>query len=186
MLDERQFIFPLITVGADIRETTPVFRQGDNRCNPSGGSHARIWHWDKTRFTAGPWKQATPPKPSQTTVPKPNQNTVHLFYLSSPSHNLWCDVGDEDKVYCVSAKLPHSVTLTTDGMVKICSGPPCVGNQKLFKPGDPVLAYGQQDEQGRYRCKSETTGISCTVIAAGKGFGKGFLINSAGVRRVGP
>ena len=32
------FIFSLATVGADIRETTPVFRAGDPRCIPSGGS----------------------------------------------------------------------------------------------------------------------------------------------------
>jgi hypothetical protein len=60
VLHRRAFIFPLVAVGADIRERTPVFRQGDGRCTPSGGSHARIWHWNGTRFVAGPWEQVAP------------------------------------------------------------------------------------------------------------------------------
>ena len=59
-LDRIAFIFPLVVVGADIRETTPVFRPGDARCLPTGGKRARTWHWSGTRFTAGPWKQVTP------------------------------------------------------------------------------------------------------------------------------
>src|SRR5437879_13782719 len=59
VLDQRRFIFPLVAVGSDIRETTPVFRPGDARCLPSGGSHARIWHWDGTRLAPGAWTQVT-------------------------------------------------------------------------------------------------------------------------------
>ena len=55
VLDEVAFIFRLDAIGTDIRETAPVFRKGDPRCAPSGGKHARIWHWNGTRFTAGPW-----------------------------------------------------------------------------------------------------------------------------------
>jgi hypothetical protein len=40
----------LAAVGSDIRETTPVFRKGDRPCFPSGGTRARIWHWNGTRF----------------------------------------------------------------------------------------------------------------------------------------
>jgi hypothetical protein len=65
----------------------------------------------------------------------------------------------------VSANLPHSVTLKLDGTATICNGPRCVSTKKLFSSGTPVLAYGQQDEQAGFRCTSETTGITCTVIA---------------------
>jgi hypothetical protein len=97
-----------------------------------------------------------------------------------------CDVGDEGTAYCVSKDLPHSATLALDGTLRICNGRRCVTNNNLFKSSTPVLAYDQRDEQGGYRCKSEQSGISCTVILAGKGYAKGFLINRAGVRRVGP
>jgi hypothetical protein len=164
--------------GNDIRETRGVSRPGDPRCCPSGGTEARLWHWNGTRFGASPWRQATRAKPGPT--------TVHLFYINSPSRNIWCDVGDEDMVFCVSRTLPHSATLRIDGTVRICSGRRCVGSTKPFKPGgDPILEYGQQDVQSAYSCKSEQVGITCTV-RSGRARGKGFLINRDGVTRVGP
>jgi hypothetical protein len=178
VLDRYEFVFlPLVRVRGDIRITSPVFRPGDPRCVPSGGKHARVWHWNGRRFVAGPWKQVTPPKSG----PK----TVHLYNIRSPSHNLYCDVGDEDNAYCVSKNLPHSVTLTRNGTLRICNGPRCVGNNKLFGSGIPVLPYGQQDVQGAYRCKSARNGITCTEIPVGKGYRKGFLINASGVTKVG-
>jgi hypothetical protein len=49
---------------------------------------------------------------------------------------------------------------------------------------DPVrrLAYGRQITVGRFRCLSLKLGVRCTLIQSGKGF----LINRAGVKRVGP
>jgi len=44
---------PLTAVGNDIREETAVNRAGDPRCLPTGGTHARLWHWDGTKFVAG-------------------------------------------------------------------------------------------------------------------------------------
>ena len=78
-LDQSAFIFPLAVVGADLRERRPVFRTGDPRCLPSGGSRARVWHWDGTRFIAGPWKQVTPPVPTTS------------GYFKTPSGNIACD-----------------------------------------------------------------------------------------------
>jgi hypothetical protein len=166
----------LSPVGSNIREKVGAPRSGDPHCSPSAWK-SRIWHWNGSRFVASPWKV--------TSSSKSGPKTVHLFYVRSPSHNLWCDVGDEGKAYCVSKDLPHSATLALDGTLRICNGRRCVANNNLFKAGTPVLAYGQRDEQGGYRCKSEQSGISCTVILAGKGYAKGFLINGAGVRRVG-
>ena len=51
---------PLVAIGSDIRETVTVVRHGDSRCSPSGGTRARLWHWDGTRLVAGPFKQVTP------------------------------------------------------------------------------------------------------------------------------
>ena len=165
----------LTAVGNDIRESQFVLRPGEAHCFPTGGTRARTWHWNGSRFTSTPWKQATPP-----TAP----TTTHLFNFLSPSHNIWCDSGDEDHAYCVSANLPHSVTLAHDGTVTICNGRRCVGNTKLFGSATPVLAYGRQNEQGGYRCRSETTGITCTDILPGKNSGKGFKIDRAGVTRI--
>lgn len=171
----------LTAVGTDIKETLNVLRPRDAHCGPTGGTQSRVWHWNGTRFTAGPWQRTESPKP---VTPKP-VTTVHLYYVSSPSYNIWCDVGDEDQVFCVSKTPRRAVTLTYDGAVKICSGTRCVRNNKVFQPGDPVLAYGQQDVQGPYLCKSERTGITCTLTRPGKADGKGFLINRDGVTRVG-
>jgi hypothetical protein len=49
----------LTAAGSDIRETVSIFRDGDSRCCPSGGTKARIWHWDGARLVATPWKQVT-------------------------------------------------------------------------------------------------------------------------------
>lgn len=161
----------LSKVGSDIREKKGVLRPEDDRCSPSAWK-SRIWHWRGSRFTVSPWKLST--------------TVRHLFYFRSPSHNIWCDVGDEDKAFCVSRSLPHSVTLEWDGTAAICNGAHCFENDKVFGSGTPVLAYGQQDAQAGFLCKSARSGISCTVSHPGQGHGKGFLINSAGVTLVGP
>ena len=153
----------LTAAGSDIKETVSIYRPGDPRCCPSGGERARLWHWNGSRFAASSWKQTT----------------VHLDYFLSPSRNIWCGVGDEDIAYCQSKNRPHSAELRTDGKVTICNGPVCVDSRN-FSPGVPVLAYGQTDEQGVFRCRSELTGVTCTVTR-GKAVGKGFLINRAGV-----
>jgi hypothetical protein len=46
----------------------------------------------------------------------------------------------------------------------------------------PILAYGQEQVVGRFRCQSLRTGMRCTVVRTGKGF----LINSNRAARVGP
>jgi hypothetical protein len=167
---------PLVAVGSDIRETTAVYRRGDSRCFPSGGTHARIWHWNETRLGAGPWKQVTGPKTAKVSK---------LFYFESPSHNIWCDSGDEGIAYCATKIPARSVGLKLNGSLTICARRRCSGPAKFG--GDPVLAYGRVNEQGGFRCKSAKTGITCTVVLRGEaGYGKGFLINSSGVRRVRP
>jgi hypothetical protein len=157
----------LTAAGSDIKETVSIYRPSDSRCCPSGGTTVRIWHWNGSRFVAGR-----------------EQSTTHMFYFESPSHNIWCDSGDEGQAYCATKTPPRSVTLSLDGTLTICASRRCSGPGKFG--GDPVLGYGQVNEQGGFRCRSKLTGMTCMVMLRGKGFGKGFLINRDGVTRVGP
>jgi hypothetical protein len=51
----------LSAAGSDIREEVSIYRPGDSRCCPSGGTKSRTWRWGGERFTASPWK--TKPAP---------------------------------------------------------------------------------------------------------------------------
>ncbi|HEY7622408.1 MAG TPA: hypothetical protein VH834_21740 [Solirubrobacteraceae bacterium] len=177
VLDERAFVVPpLVAVGGDIKETTPVFRSTDPRCVPSGGTRSRIWHWDGARFTAGPWKQAKPAA----------ARTSATFY--SPSRNVSCEMNDGRAqvgsfVYCQSRAHPHSVKMGLDGRLKICRGGTATTNRCLGDPGEhtPVLGYGKHITLRHFRCQSGKAGVTCTVIKTGKGF----RIDRAGVKRIG-
>ena len=152
--------------GSDIRETLYLFRSGDSPCNPTGGKKVRSWHWNGSRLVSSPV----------------GRTTVHLYYFVTPSRNISCGVGDEDEASCTSRNRPHSVTLRASGAVTICRGSRCVFGNSI--PKYPVLAYGQVDEQLPFRCRSETTGVTC-VLVGGKANGKGFFISRDTVKRVG-
>lgn len=111
--------------------------------------------------------------------------TSASFY--SPSHNLTCEIDDgrggiPAQAYCQSLNAPHSVHMGLDGQLKICSGASaatrCIGNAGEHTP---ILGYGKQVTVGRFRCRSQRSGVTCTVIKSGKGF----LINSAAITPVG-
>jgi len=177
VLDEPAFLdVPLVAVGSDIQETTAVFRPGDPRCIPTGGSHARLWRWDGTRLVAGPWKQVKPPEPI----------TEAQFY--SPSRNLDCGMTDglsprgAAVVVCWSLKPTRLVSLSFNGKLSICRRRPGCTADFGESPRPQKLAYGRQITVGRFRCFSLRTGVKCIVVRSGKGF----LINRVGIRRVGP
>jgi hypothetical protein len=158
----------LTAAGSDIRETVSIFRDGDSRCCPSGGTRARIWHWDGARFTAGPWKQVT------------LGTAKGKAYFLSPSRNIDCQMANG--VICQSRNPPRYVSMGADARLEICRGIRCVGNPGVVDvPAPTVLGYGRQITVGRFRCHSLRSGVTCTVVRTGKGF----LINTAGVRRVG-
>jgi hypothetical protein len=166
---------PLVAVGSDIRETTGVHRSGDPRCFFNGGTRARIWHWDGTRLAAGPWRQVTKGEPAR-----------RGFY--SPSHKIACGMYDDSgfrSVDCQSyaLKLSQTVKLNLSGRLTICQDRGTRNRCNIGNPGEgtPTLSYGKQLTVGRFRCLSLRSGMRCTVIRSGKGF----LINSSGVRRVG-
>jgi hypothetical protein len=168
----------LTAAGADIRETVSIFRPGDPRCCPSGGKKTRLWHWDGTRLIAGPWQQ------SESGAATARRVSVYFF---SPSRNISCQMGDDRKraygVYCQSNNRPGSVGMGIDGSLRICHGRGCVGNPgEGDVPPPTVLGYGRHVTVGRFRCLSQVSGVTCTVIRSGKGF----TISRAGIRRVGP
>jgi hypothetical protein len=165
---------PLVALGSDIRETTAVHRLGDSRCNPTGGTRARIWHWNGTRLVAGAWKQVTGGQPSKHAT----------FYW--PGRKLHCEMTDDSAnpnrphVWCVTVSARHGVNLELSGKVTVCTGQGagCLGT---VPASSPTLAYGRQVTVGRFRCFSQRAGVKCIVIRSGKGF----LFNGTSVRRVG-
>ena len=103
------------------------------------------------------------------------------FYL--PSHNIGCEIsyqrgsGIADETYCQSESPPQSVHLSTNGVFKTCNGMNCLGNAGQ---GTPTLAYGLTAGLGPFNCRSEQTGVTCTVTS-----GRGFALSNAGVKPVG-
>jgi hypothetical protein len=179
------FIFRLDAVGSAVRETAPVFRPGDSRCDPSGGSHARLWRWDGGRLVAGAWRQTAAPR---------TQTVLHVHYFESPSHNIYCGLGDEDRAYCRTWDPPQSVSMDVDGKLQVCTGSrqctgpcgPLTHSVACSTGAHTILGYGQRDEYAAYRCTSATTGVTCIVMRSGASKGKGFRIARAGITRVGP
>ena len=96
----------------------------------------------------------------------------------SPDKKIWCQQGDGE-VGCVA--LPHGsvpghgavakrggrITLCTEKRGKNAAEWACFQN---FDKTAPVLQYGKRAEAGGFRCTSARQGITCTVIASGKGF----------------
>ena len=157
--------------GSDIRETIGIVRSGDAHCFPSA-ERSRLWHWNGSSLVAGPWKV------------KELQAVKHLFYFVSPSGNIYCAQGDEGNVFCLTRTPRHTATLSYKGKLTICHGGSCFHNEQIGR-GAPVLGYGQVNEQGGFRCTSKRTGMTCVVILANKGKGKGFTISKSGVARIG-
>jgi hypothetical protein len=119
-------------------------------------------------------------------VPGAAHRTSASFY--SPSRNISCEMNDGrpgvgSYVYCQSVARPHSVKMGRDGQLSICREGSLMTTHCLGDPGEhtPVLAYGRHITLTHFRCASLQTGVTCTVIATGKGF----RIDRAGVRRVG-
>ena len=118
---------------------------------------------------------------------------LHLNDFLSPDRKVWCGLNGPP-TFCVTGgdrgnSAQRGATLYSDGKLTTCfvavpsfSRGSCTQN---WDSSAPVLRYGQQTELDGFRCTSARNGITCIVVA-GKGEGKGFLINSTSVKRVGP
>jgi hypothetical protein len=111
----------------------------------------------------------------------------------SPDQKIWCEFGSAQSLCATGRPGPpnspqRSATLDRSGKVTLCDvrvpslGAACVQN---WDSSAPMLKVGHATEAGNVVCKSKANGITCT-LAGGRGKGKGFLINSTSVRRVGP
>jgi hypothetical protein len=99
-----------------------------------------------------------------------------------PSHNVGCEMdygrsGIPDETYCQTDSPPQSVRMTTSGSFKSCTGESCLGNAG---EGTPTLEYGQTAVAGPFACRSEPSGVTCTIPS-----GRGFTLSTAGVTAVG-
>jgi hypothetical protein len=169
----------LAAVGSNIEETDSILRPSNSRCNPTGGTETRIWHWNGKRFVASPWtKHLAAP--------------TALGFLAG--HGLNCEMRDEpgpiadDNVLCESRRLAskggevfaQKATLQLDGQIASCSGQEAecqLGNAGVV----PTFPSGKIVTVGRFTCKVLATGVECTVTATGKGF----LITPEAVTEVG-
>jgi len=161
----------LTAAGSDIREKVWIFRSGDPRCCPSGGTKARIWHWNGTRFVAGPWKVTPAPKKHAT-----------FYWPGRKLHcEMWDDPADRQSIWCTTVSASRGVRLDLSGKLDVCTGEGagCLGT---VPASSPTLAYGKQVTVRRFRCFSQRAGVKCIVIRSGKGF----LFNGTSVKRVGP
>ena len=174
---------PLVAVGAEIRETRPVFRRGDNRCNPSGGSRSRVWRWNGTRLIAGAWKQVKPGE-----APAAGMTTG---YFKTPSGNIVCfhspgpkDIPEAVLVCGIESGLNPApprrpckeggyagdrVVLLATGPVQV---PACAGDPGPFvglQVGAQALGYGETWSGGGLSCASAVTGLTCRNTS-GRGF----------------
>lgn len=119
-------------------------------------------------------------------------NALSLSGFLSPDGKVWCGIGSPQS-FCVTggeaAGIPQSgATLYSSGKVTLCDVPVPSASQgctQNWDPGAQVLTLGQENYVDGVVCKSETTGITCTLVS-GRGAGKGFLISSTTLRRIGP
>jgi len=185
VLDRIAFIFPLAAVGTGIRETTPVFRRGDNRCNPSGGTRTRIWRWNGTRLAAGPWKQIKPGPAAG----------IESGHFKTPSGNIVCfhspGPTDQPRAFLVcgikSGLKPapprrpcleggyagDRVELFATGRTRV---PACAGDPGAFvgERSARVLGYAKTWSGGGLRCSSAVAGLTCRNRG-----GHGFFLSRA-------
>jgi hypothetical protein len=108
----------------------------------------------------------------------------------SPDKKIWCQEGDGE-VGCVALRHggtpAHGAVAKRGGRVTLCtekSGKNRSADWDCFQNFDesaPVLRYGKRAEADGFRCTSAHPGITCTVIATGKGF----AIDKSEVLRVG-
>ena len=170
------FLFPFIVVDNDIQENSPAFRRGDPRCLPSLGRQGRIWHWNGKRLvpsTAG-WMLLT--------LDKPGGSGGGLYSPLPGRISCTMKNGDEDEYFvrCESETLGQSATLTLTGEVTICTTG-CTLTRSAWGLRPARVPFGQGVTLDDFRCLSQQAGVLCTVIASGKGF----LITSTGISRVG-
>jgi hypothetical protein len=187
VLDQLRFIFPLVAVGSDIRERSPVFRAGDPRCLPSGGSHWRLWHWDGSKLVAGPWSK-----------PTGGQNKLTEGGFKTPSGNIFCNYhrlgGHTPSLLCAirsgikppaPRKGPGCTRALWPGIYPTGKafwyGSTCPGHDEPQGPvpdlAKKILHYGASWSWNGMHCTSKFAGLTCRNKS-----GHGFFMSRARTR----
>jgi hypothetical protein len=164
----------ITAAGADLRETVSVMREGDSHCCPTGGTKARLWHWNGTRFTASAWKQITP-------AAAPTGSFKYGFF-KTPSGNILCGYAYDKNaahVECVvksGLKPPPPprrpacsptivVRLNATGRVQtagsVCPGEDAPETPYVGSGIAKVLGYGKTWSGGGLSCTSAVIGLTC-------------------------
>lgn len=122
------------------------------------------------------------PQVPRAAADNPICSTTWCAFLT-PSHNISCEIdyqrgsGIPDGTYCQTNSPPQSVHMSSAGAIKPCTGDNCLGNPGQ---GTATLPYGQTAGLGPFNCRSEPSGVTCTVTG-----GRGFTISNAGITPVG-
>lgn len=84
-----------------------------------------------------------------------------------------------DSAYCMSMNPPQHVSMDADGELAICGdNVACLSDPPYDQP---TLPFGQSAGAGPFTCRSEATGVTCTVSPSERGF----AISPAGIEPVG-
>ena len=154
--DEWRFVQgDLEAVGDDLRVTTAVHQIGDPRCLPSGGTEARIFHWDGSRLAAGEPTQVEPRRPLESAY----------FGIARKGECLMT----QRWVRCeyTRNRRKREAKLSRAGETAIALVRRGCGCDE--RPSENLLE-GRTAYVGRFRCEGTRTGVRCVVAATGKGF----------------
>ena len=180
----------ITAAGADIRQTISIYRPGDSRCCPSGGTKSRLWHWNGSRFVAGPWsegKPASPTRAEQSGFFKTPSGNIVCQYLVGPS------VAFGGVVACaiksgLKPALPREAcnigSYASDRLILDARGPvsapPCANDPSALvgESKARVLGYGKTWSGGGINCKSTFAGLTCRNKS-----GRGFFLSRESWRR---
>jgi hypothetical protein len=183
---------PLVAVGSAIRETQPVFRSGDARCLPSGGTHARLWSWNGSKLVAGPWKQMKkgaprPGKVATGSFKTPSGNIVCEYFLnfvglpgSRPINFVRCGIHSGLKPPPRRRACGTDLSFADNRFSLRSTGrataDACVGDAGPFavEAKARVLGYGKAWSGGGLACKSALSGLTCRNKS-----GRGFFVSRA-------
>ncbi len=176
--------------GPDLRQTVSILLPGDSRCCPSGGTKSRIWHWNGSRFVAGPWsegKPASPPRAEKSGFFKTPSGNIVCQYLVGPSVAFGAVVACAIKSGLKPA-LPRRAcdigSYASDRLILDARGPvgapPCASDPSALvgESRASVLGYGETWSGGGIRCASALTGLTCRNKS-----GRGFFLSREHWRR---
>lgn len=197
LLLKRRQAAVVTAAGGDIRESVSIYRSGDPRCCPSGGTRSRLWHWNGSRFVAGPWKSA--PEPGG-----PPGSNGKSGYFKTPSANIVCGYtvysGSRAGESYVGCRIKSGLKPEPPGTPRGCwtngdvllraigrtktGGPICPGDDEgdagvlVYESRARVLTYGSAWSGGGLRCTSAETGLTCRNKS-----GHGFFLSRESWRR---